>query len=89
MSAPAQLTIRSRLFPTIIIPVGAGGGAAPNVGGAARIVLGIVQPAVDVDIAGQRLTTIAPAGNPGPSLWPAFRLVLLGLGIVIAVKLIL
>lgn len=86
----SQLVVSSRLFPTFTIPVGqsqdASGAPLLSVGG---IALKVLQPAVTIQVAGNTLGVIAPAGVPTSSWWPFFKYVLIGAGILVAVKVVL
>lgn len=86
----SQLVISSRLLPTFTIPVGqvmdAGGVPLFSAGG---IALKLLQPAVTIQVAGNILGVIAPAGVPTSNWWPFFKYVLIGAGILVAVKVIL
>lgn len=86
----SALVVSSRLFPTFTIPVGQGDGSAgPSALSVGGLALKVIQPAVTVQIGGNTLGTIAPAGVPSSSWWPFFKWVLIGAGVIVGAKVLL
>lgn len=86
----SQLVVSSRLLPTFVIPVGqpTDASGAPLLS-AGSLALKLLQPAVTVQVGGNTLGTIAPAGVPSASWWPFFKYVLIAAGGYVALKVML
>lgn len=80
----SQLVVTSRLLPTFTVPLVTPPGEAE----APAWWLRALQPAVTVQIGGNTLGTVAPAGVPTSNYWGAFRWVAIGVGGFLAVKLL-
>jgi hypothetical protein len=85
------LTIETKLFPPVVVDLT--GQAPPSVSGqvagvVTALALRVVKPKVTVRLAGAVVATAAPAGEPGPNVWPTTRVVLLVAAALVAYKLV-
>jgi hypothetical protein len=64
--APVEVEVETRYLPTMRFGVGPGT-AGPGV------LMRTLRPRVSVYLAGSKVYTVAPAGDPAPSKWPAVR----------------
>lgn len=73
--AGSSVTIKTRLLPDVTLDLsGTAGGGGVNVAG-------LLKPSVTISIPGLVNETVAPFGTPGPSLFPFFAV--LGVGVLL------
>lgn len=65
--ADTVVVVETKWFPPLSVPL-TGGGGKPS------IILAAIKPKVTLKVAGQTITSAAPAGEPVPNEWPKVKI---------------